>query len=82
LTPRRRNEIVEIFTEVVIAPDATEDAKADFRGKEEPSPPDDRRPCPPRRSTAAMTYRQVSGGILVQDKDVGRIVRSRKAEAP
>jgi phosphoribosylaminoimidazolecarboxamide formyltransferase/IMP cyclohydrolase len=63
--------IVEIFTEVVIAPDATEEAKAVFAAKKNlrllttgglPSPHGARR-C----------LRQVSGGILVQDKDVGRI---------
>jgi phosphoribosylaminoimidazolecarboxamide formyltransferase/IMP cyclohydrolase len=63
--------IVEIFTEVVIAPDATEGAKSVFAKKKNlrllttgglPSP-----------MTPALTYRQVSGGILVQDKDVGRI---------
>jgi len=64
-------QIVEIFTEVVIAPDATEEAKAVFAAKKNlrllttaglPSP-----------TAPALTYRQVSGGILVQDKDVGRI---------
>ncbi len=63
--------IVEIFTEVVIAPDATDEAKAVFAAKKNlrllttgglPSP-----------TAASLTYRQVSGGILVQDKDVGRI---------
>ena len=63
--------IVEIFTEVVIAPDATEGAKAVFAKKKNlrllttggiPSP-----------TAPALTYRQVSGGMLVQDKDVGRI---------
>jgi phosphoribosylaminoimidazolecarboxamide formyltransferase/IMP cyclohydrolase len=63
--------IVEIFTEVVIAPDATEGAKAVFARKKNlrllttgglPSP-----------TAPALTYRQVSGGMLVQDKDVGRI---------
>jgi phosphoribosylaminoimidazolecarboxamide formyltransferase/IMP cyclohydrolase len=63
--------IAEIFTEVVIAPDATEDAKAIFAAKKNlrllttgglPSP-----------TEPALTYRQVAGGLLVQDKDVGRI---------
>src|SRR6056297_1392882 len=63
--------IAEIFTEVVIAPDATEGAKAVFAKKKNlrllttagiPLP-----------TAPALTYRQVSGGMLVQDKDVGRI---------
>jgi phosphoribosylaminoimidazolecarboxamide formyltransferase/IMP cyclohydrolase len=64
-------QIVEIFTEVVIAPDATDEAKAVFAAKKNlrllttgglPSP-----------TTPSLTYRQVAGGLLVQDKDVGRI---------
>jgi phosphoribosylaminoimidazolecarboxamide formyltransferase/IMP cyclohydrolase len=63
--------IVEIFTEVVIAPDASDEAKAIFAAKKNlrllttgamPSP-----------IRPALAYRQVSGGFLVQDKDVGRI---------
>jgi phosphoribosylaminoimidazolecarboxamide formyltransferase/IMP cyclohydrolase len=63
--------IVEIFTEVVIAPGASEEARAVFAAKknlrllttgELPSPVE---PAP--------TYRHVSGGFLVQDKDIGRI---------
>jgi AICAR transformylase/IMP cyclohydrolase PurH len=38
-------EIVEIFTEVVIAPGADAAAKAVFAKKEEPPPPDHRRPA-------------------------------------
>jgi phosphoribosylaminoimidazolecarboxamide formyltransferase/IMP cyclohydrolase len=53
--------IVEIFTEVVIAPDATEDAKGRFRGEEEPAPPDHGRPALP--TEPALTYRQVAGGF-------------------
>jgi phosphoribosylaminoimidazolecarboxamide formyltransferase / IMP cyclohydrolase len=63
--------IVEIFTEVVIAPDATDEAKAVFAAKKNlrllttgglPSP-----------TAPALAFRQVAGGFLVQDKDVGRI---------
>ncbi|MGP1357505.1 bifunctional phosphoribosylaminoimidazolecarboxamide formyltransferase/IMP cyclohydrolase [Roseicyclus sp.] len=63
--------IVEIFTEVVIAPDATDEAKAVFAAKKNlrllttgglPSP-----------TEPALAFRQVAGGFLVQDKDVGRI---------
>ena len=61
-------EIAEIFTEVVIAPGADEDAKRSLR-QEEPAPADHRRPGRSRR--AALTMRQVSGGYLVQDKDNG-----------
>ncbi|TPE52189.1 bifunctional phosphoribosylaminoimidazolecarboxamide formyltransferase/IMP cyclohydrolase [Amaricoccus solimangrovi] len=63
--------IAEIFTEVVIAPDATEAAAAVFAAKKNlrllvagglPDPA--RKP---------LTFRQVSGGFLVQDGDAGRV---------
>ncbi|AFO92924.1 bifunctional phosphoribosylaminoimidazolecarboxamide formyltransferase/IMP cyclohydrolase PurH [Phaeobacter inhibens] len=62
-------EIVLIFTEVVIAPGASDEAKAIFASKKNlrllltdglPNPQD-----------TGLTTRQVSGGMLVQDKDVG-----------
>ncbi|APG48553.1 bifunctional phosphoribosylaminoimidazolecarboxamide formyltransferase/IMP cyclohydrolase [Phaeobacter porticola] len=62
-------EIVQIFTEVVIAPGASDEAKAIFASKKNlrllltdglPNPQD-----------TGLTTRQVSGGMLVQDKDVG-----------
>ncbi|MGR3615019.1 MAG: bifunctional phosphoribosylaminoimidazolecarboxamide formyltransferase/IMP cyclohydrolase [Paracoccaceae bacterium] len=62
-------EIVQIFTEVVIAPGASEEAKEVFAAKKNlrllltdglPNSQD-----------TGMTTRQVSGGMLVQDKDVG-----------
>ncbi len=43
-------EIVEIFTEVVIAPGADDDGDADVCGEEEPAPADDRAGWPTRRS--------------------------------
>lgn len=65
-------EIVQIFTEVVIAPDATEEAKAVFAAKKN------------LRllttggladvTTAAKNFRQVAGGLLVQERDNGRIM--------
>ncbi|MDF1727324.1 MAG: bifunctional phosphoribosylaminoimidazolecarboxamide formyltransferase/IMP cyclohydrolase, partial [Sulfitobacter sp.] len=67
-------EIAGIFTEVVIAPDADEDARAVFAAKKnlrllttdglaDPTVPQ-------------MAVRQVAGGWLVQDKDVGRVTQS------
>ncbi|MEX0349431.1 MAG: bifunctional phosphoribosylaminoimidazolecarboxamide formyltransferase/IMP cyclohydrolase [Paracoccaceae bacterium] len=62
-------EIVQIFTEVVIAPGASDEAAEVFAAKKNlrllltdglPNPQD-----------SAFTTRQVSGGMLVQDKDVG-----------
>ncbi|MDP5219591.1 bifunctional phosphoribosylaminoimidazolecarboxamide formyltransferase/IMP cyclohydrolase [Ruegeria sp. 2205SS24-7] len=62
-------EIVQIFTEVVIAPGASVEAVEVFAAKKNlrllltdslPNPQD-----------SAFTTRQVSGGMLVQDKDVG-----------
>ena len=63
--------ISEIFTEVVIAPDATDEAKNVFSAKKNlrllttgglPDP-----------AAAKLAVRQVSGGWLVQDDDIGRI---------
>ena len=44
-TRRRPREIVKIFTEVVIAPEADDDAIAVFARQEEPAPAADRRPA-------------------------------------
>lgn len=63
--------IVQIFTEVVIAPDADDDARAIFAAKKNlrllttGGLPDPRTPM--------TAYKQVSGGLLVQDKDTGQI---------
>lgn len=63
--------IVEIFTEVVIAPEADEAARAVFAGKKNlrllttgalPDP-----------AARGLAFRQVAGGFLVQDRDNGRL---------
>jgi phosphoribosylaminoimidazolecarboxamide formyltransferase/IMP cyclohydrolase len=64
-------EIVKIFTEVVIAPDATDEAKAIFAAKKNlrllttGALPDPR--------VKGLSFRQVAGGFLVQDRDTGQI---------
>ncbi|MFV2035597.1 MAG: bifunctional phosphoribosylaminoimidazolecarboxamide formyltransferase/IMP cyclohydrolase, partial [Halocynthiibacter sp.] len=64
-------EIIGIFTEVVIAPDADEGAREIFATKKNlrllttGGLPDVR--------AGATTLRQVSGGLLVQDKDAGHL---------
>ena len=64
-------EITGIFTEVVIAPGATDEAREIFAKKKNlrllttDGLPDVR--------TGGLTYRQVAGGMLVQDKDNGYI---------
>ncbi|MGD9917249.1 MAG: bifunctional phosphoribosylaminoimidazolecarboxamide formyltransferase/IMP cyclohydrolase [Paenirhodobacter sp.] len=67
-------EISRIFTEVVIAPDATDEAKAIFAAKKNlrllttgalPDP-----------KAAITTFRQVAGGFLVQGKDNGAITEA------
>jgi phosphoribosylaminoimidazolecarboxamide formyltransferase / IMP cyclohydrolase len=64
-------EMVKIFTEVVIAPDADEDAIAIFAKKKNlrlllagglPDP-----------NQAGVTFRTLAGGFLVQNRDIGRI---------
>jgi phosphoribosylaminoimidazolecarboxamide formyltransferase/IMP cyclohydrolase len=63
--------IAEIFTEVVIAPDVTDEAAAIFAGKKNlrllvtgglPDP-----------AVSALAWRQVAGGFLVQSRDNGRL---------
>lgn len=67
-------EISGIFTEVVIAPGADQAAKDVFAKKKNlrllttDGLPDPR--------IGGLTYRQVSGGFLVQDKDVGFVERA------
>jgi phosphoribosylaminoimidazolecarboxamide formyltransferase/IMP cyclohydrolase len=64
--------IAEIFTEVVIAPDATEDARAVFAKKKNlrllltgamPDP-----------AAQGTTLRSVAGGLLAQDRDTGEVL--------
>ncbi|WP_373634798.1 bifunctional phosphoribosylaminoimidazolecarboxamide formyltransferase/IMP cyclohydrolase [Yoonia sp. SS1-5] len=63
--------IVEIFTEVVIAPGASAEARAVFAAKKNLRLlTTDGLPDP---SAPATTYRQVAGGVLVQDKDTGYV---------
>ncbi|MEP6831048.1 MAG: bifunctional phosphoribosylaminoimidazolecarboxamide formyltransferase/IMP cyclohydrolase, partial [Rhizomicrobium sp.] len=68
-------EISKIFTEVIIAPDADEDAKAILAAKKNlrlliagslPNP-----------LAPTLTYRSVAGGFLVQTRDNGRITRDQ-----
>ena len=64
-------EIAQIFTEVVIAPSADDDARAVFAAKKnlrllvtgELADP----------TAQGLAYKQVAGGLLVQDKDTGAI---------
>ncbi len=66
-------EIAKIFTEVVIAPGADDEARAVFAAKKNlrllttDGLPDPRQP--------GLTYRQVAGGMLVQDRDNGFVGR-------
>src|SRR5690606_22743853 len=64
-------EITRIFTEVVIAPDATPEAKAIFAGKKNlrllttGGLPDPRAP--------GITFRSLAGGFLVQSRDAASV---------
>ncbi|WP_372841376.1 bifunctional phosphoribosylaminoimidazolecarboxamide formyltransferase/IMP cyclohydrolase [Phaeovulum sp.] len=67
-------EICKIFTEVVIAPGADEAARAVFAAKKNlrllttDALPDAKAPI--------LTFRQVAGGFLVQDKDIANVGRT------
>ncbi len=64
-------EIAQIFTEVVIAPGADDAARAIFAKKKNLRLLTTSGLADP--ATANLTLRQVAGGLLVQDKDNGRI---------
>ena len=64
-------EIAQIFTEVVIAPGADDDARKIFEAKKNLRLLVTDGMADPR--AAAQTIRQVSGGYLMQDKDNGHI---------
>ncbi|MGR3660390.1 MAG: bifunctional phosphoribosylaminoimidazolecarboxamide formyltransferase/IMP cyclohydrolase [Paracoccaceae bacterium] len=64
-------EIVKVFTEVVIAPDADEAARAVFAAKKNLRLLTTGNLAKPDAS--GLTFRQVSGGFLVQDKDNGHV---------
>jgi phosphoribosylaminoimidazolecarboxamide formyltransferase/IMP cyclohydrolase len=65
-------EITQIFTEVVIAPDADDAAKEIFAKKKNLRLLTTGALADP--ATASLTLRQVSGGLLVQNKDNGKIL--------
>ncbi len=67
-------EIGQIFTEVVIAPGADDDARALFARKKNLRLLTTDGLADP--TVAALAVRQVSGGYLVQDRDVGRVART------
>ncbi|WP_322812052.1 bifunctional phosphoribosylaminoimidazolecarboxamide formyltransferase/IMP cyclohydrolase [Terricaulis sp.] len=65
--------MIDIFTEVVIAPEADEDAIAVYAKKKNlrllvtgglPAP-----------NQRALTYKTLAGGFLVQDRDIGRVTK-------
>ncbi len=64
-------EIAQIFTEVVIAPEASAEAREVFAAKKNLRLLTTGGMADPM--AAGLTYRQVSGGLLVQDKDNGHI---------
>ncbi|WP_420857967.1 bifunctional phosphoribosylaminoimidazolecarboxamide formyltransferase/IMP cyclohydrolase [Marivivens marinus] len=79
-------EITGIFTEVVIAPGASDEAREIFAAKKNLRLlTTDGLPDP---KSGGLTYRQVAGGMLVQDKDNGHIalddlkVVTKKAPTP
>jgi phosphoribosylaminoimidazolecarboxamide formyltransferase/IMP cyclohydrolase len=67
-------EIAGIFTEVVIAPEADDDARAVFAAKKNLRLLTTGALADPR--AAALTIRQVSGGYLMQDKDTGFVTEA------
>ncbi|WP_322867514.1 bifunctional phosphoribosylaminoimidazolecarboxamide formyltransferase/IMP cyclohydrolase [Aquicoccus sp. G2-2] len=71
LDAQTAEEIVKIFTEVVIAPGASDEAMAIFAAKKNLRLLTTGGMADPM--VASLTLRQVSGGFLVQDKDNGHV---------
>jgi phosphoribosylaminoimidazolecarboxamide formyltransferase/IMP cyclohydrolase len=71
LDAQTAREIIAIFTEVVIAPGASDAARAIFAAKKNLRLLTTDGLADP--AAAALAIKQVSGGFLVQDKDVGRV---------
>lgn len=68
-------EIVKIFTEVVIAPGASDEAKAIFASKKNLRLLTTEGLADPM--AAGLAFKQVSGGFLVQDRDNGALDRTK-----
>ncbi|MFS4438277.1 bifunctional phosphoribosylaminoimidazolecarboxamide formyltransferase/IMP cyclohydrolase [Paracoccaceae bacterium GXU_MW_L88] len=66
-------EIAQIFTEVVIAPEVSDDARAIFAKKKNLRLLETGGLANP--AAAGQVWRQVAGGYLVQDRDNGRLTR-------
>ncbi|MEZ5898448.1 MAG: bifunctional phosphoribosylaminoimidazolecarboxamide formyltransferase/IMP cyclohydrolase [Hyphomicrobiaceae bacterium] len=64
-------EITKIFTEVVIAPDATEEAKAIFASKKNLRLLVTGGRADP--GSGGLTFRSIAGGMLVQSRDAGNV---------
>ena len=64
-----REIVVEIFTEVIVAPDASDEAKAILAEKKEPSPAARGRAAGPE--VEGLNIRSLAGGFLVQSRDNG-----------
>ncbi|WP_306006814.1 bifunctional phosphoribosylaminoimidazolecarboxamide formyltransferase/IMP cyclohydrolase [Aquicoccus porphyridii] len=71
LDAQTAEEITQIFTEVVIAPSASDEARALFAAKRNLRLLTTGAMADPR--APGLTFRQVSGGFLVQDKDNGHV---------
>lgn len=71
LDAQTADEITQIFTEVVIAPSASDEARALFAAKKNLRLLTTGAMADPR--APGLTFRQVSGGFLVQDKDNGHV---------
>lgn len=67
--------IIDVFSEVIIAPDYTEEALEIFRSKKNLRVLRIKGENTTRRegATSALEYKQISGGFLVQDSDVHRL---------
>ena len=65
----------EVFTEVVIAPDFDEKALELFRTKKNLRVLQCRSPHVSKGETFSVEYKQISGGMLVQEKDIYKVTR-------
>ena len=65
-------EIAKLFVEAIAAPAFTAEARRAFCSEEESAAGGGPQPAPPR-----PVVKQVSGGLLLQDADTGRVTEDR-----
>ena len=78
---RGRGSVIEVFSEVIVAPDYDADALEIFRLQEKPARSQGRRSEDQRPANAAR-IKQISGGYLIQDADMHKLTPPISTSSP